>query len=82
MRVGVSHMTNHVRKTHMSVPPSQPHDTVTAIAVLIIIASTLCVFYWRTALRVILVVAIALALTGAVAVIHDLASLLTTLHHW
>jgi hypothetical protein len=75
-------MTSYVRKTHMSVPPSQPHDTVTVITVLIIVASCLCVFYWRTALRVILVVGIALALTGVVVVIHDLASLLTALHHW
>jgi hypothetical protein len=57
---------------------SQPQDTLTVIAVLVMIASALTVAHWRTALRVVLIVAIALAAYGAIAVIYGLASVM---HH-
>ncbi len=64
----------------MSVPPSQPQDTMTVIAVLVIFAAVLAVAYWRTALRVVLIVAIALAVYGAIAVVYGLASVMAA-HH-
>jgi hypothetical protein len=62
----------------MPVPPSNPQDTQAAIAVLI--AACLCVIYWRMALRVILIVVIALAIYGAVIGIHGVTSLMAQ-HH-
>jgi hypothetical protein len=65
------------QETHMSVPPSHAHDTLTVIAVIIGIVACLSVAYWRTVLRVILVAAIALAVYGAVAVIYGLVTLVS-----
>jgi hypothetical protein len=62
----------------MPVPPSNPQDTQAAIAILI--AACLCVTYWRTALRVIIIVVIALAIYGAVMGIDGVTSL-TAQHH-
>jgi hypothetical protein len=62
----------------MPIPPSNPQDTQAAIAVLI--AAFLCVIYWRTALRVILIVVIALAIYGAVIGIDGVTSLIAQ-HH-
>ena len=59
---------------------SQPQDTLTVIAILAVISAILAVAYWRTALRVILIVAIALAVYGAISVIYGLASVMTA-HH-
>jgi hypothetical protein len=64
----------------MPAPPSQPHDTLTAIAVLAVTAACLCTIYWRVAVRVIVAVAAALALTGAGVVIYGLISLMAS-HH-
>jgi hypothetical protein len=64
----------------MPVPPSNPQDTQVAIAVLIAITACLCVAYWRTALRIILIVVIALAVFGVVAGIDGVASLMAQ-HH-
>jgi len=55
---------------------SHPQDTLTAIAVVAMIVAVLAVAYWRTALRVILIVAIALAVYGAITVIYGLASMM------
>jgi hypothetical protein len=64
----------------MPIPPSNPQDTQAAIAVLIAIAASLCVAYWRTVLRLILIVVIALAIYGAVAGIDGVTSLMAQ-HH-
>lgn len=53
----------------MPIPPSNAHDIQAAIAVLII--AYLCVAYWRTTLRVILTVLIAVAIYGSVVGIYD-----------
>ena len=66
-----------VRRRTMS---SQPQDTLTVIAVLAVIFAILAVAYWRTALRVILIVAIALAVYGAISVIYGLASVMAARH--
>jgi hypothetical protein len=62
----------------MSVPPSNPQDIHDTIAVLI--AVCLSVVYWRIALRLILIVVIALAIYGAVVGIDGVTSLMAQ-HH-
>lgn len=64
----------------MPVPTSNPQDTQTAIVVLIAIASCFCVAYWRVALRVILVILLAVTIYGAVVGIDGATSLMAT-HH-
>jgi hypothetical protein len=64
----------------MPVPPSNTEDTQAIIGILIAIAAYLLVTHWRTTLRVILVVAIALAMYGAVVGIDGATSLMTP-HH-
>jgi len=64
----------------MPVPPTNPQDTQAAIAVLIAITACLCVAYWRMALRLILIVVLALAVFGAVAGIDGAASLMAQDH--
>ena len=64
----------------MSPPPTNPHDTLTAIAVLVIIGAILSVVYWRTTLRVLLAVVIAIAVYGVVVVLYGLAWLVARLH--
>lgn len=61
----------------MSVPPTSPQDTQAAIAVLLLIGAACCVVYWRTALRIILILVIALAVYGTVIGVGDVRSLLT-----
>ncbi len=61
-------------------PPGNPQGTQAAIAILITIVACLCVAYWRMALRVILVVLIALAIYGAVVGIEGVTSVITS-HH-
>lgn len=61
-------------------PPANPQDTLTAIAVLVTIGAILCAVYWRTALRVLLVAAIAVAVYGMVVVLYGLVWLVTQLH--
>ena len=64
----------------MSVPPTSPQDTQAAIAVLLLIGTACCVVYWRTALRIILILAIVLIAYGTIAGIADVRSMLTA-HH-
>jgi len=64
----------------MPVPPSNPQDTQAAVAVLVAIAAGCCVAYWRTALRVILIMIVILAVYGAVIGIHGVSSLMAA-HH-
>jgi len=64
----------------MPVPPSNPQDTHAAIAVLVAIVACLCVVYWRAALRLMLVVLIALAFYGAVVGIEGVTSVMASLH--
>jgi hypothetical protein len=64
----------------MPVPPSNPQDTQAAVAVLVAIAAGCCVVYWRTALRVIFIMVVILAVYGAVVGIHGVSSLMAT-HH-
>jgi hypothetical protein len=64
----------------MSAPPTDPHGTVAAVAVLVTIGATLCVTYWRMVLRVLLIAAIAVAVSGVVVVIYGLVWLVTRLH--
>lgn len=65
----------------MPIPPANPQDTQAAIAVLAAIAAGFCVVYWRTALRVILILLLALAVYGAVVGIHGVSSLMAAHHH-
>ncbi len=65
----------------MSVPPTTPQDAHAAIAVLLVIAAALCVFYWRMALKIIVIVAIILIIYGTVTGFDDVKSLLTLHHH-
>jgi hypothetical protein len=64
----------------MSPTPTNPHDTLTAIAVLVIIGAILSVVYWRTTLRVLLAAVIAVAVYGVVVVLYGLAWLVARLH--
>lgn len=64
----------------MPVPPASPQDTQAVIAVLAAIAAGLCVVYWRTALRVILILLLALAVFGAVVGADGVSSLIAA-HH-
>jgi hypothetical protein len=64
----------------MPVPTSNPQDTQAVIVVLIAIGACLCVAYWRTALRVVLVILLALTIYGAVVGIEGATSLMAA-HH-
>jgi chromate transport protein ChrA len=64
----------------MPVPPSNPQDTQHAIDVLIALAACFCVAYWRTAIRVILVVLLALVIYGVLAGVEGVTSLMAS-HH-
>jgi hypothetical protein len=55
----------------MPVPSNQPQDTQTILVVVIFLAC-LCVVYWRTLLRVIVVALVALAIYGAITGLHGL----------
>jgi hypothetical protein len=55
----------------MPIPSNQPQDTQTIMVVVIFLAC-LCVVYWRTALRVIVVALVALAIYGAITGLHGL----------
>ncbi len=62
----------------MSVPPSSPQDTQAVVAVLVAIAVGWSVIHWRAALKVILIVVVALVVYGTVTGFHDVSSLLAT----
>ena len=55
----------------MLVPAPQPQHSQ-AIVVIVFFAAALCVRYWRTALRVIVIVLIALAMLGLIAGLHGI----------
>jgi hypothetical protein len=55
----------------MPVPSNQPQDTQTILVVVIFLAC-LCVVYWRTVLRVIVIALVALAIYGAITGLHGL----------
>ena len=60
----------------MPVPPSNPQDTHIVISFLIVLAACLCVRYWSTALRVLIVAAVALAVYGAIVGFEGLKSVI------
>jgi hypothetical protein len=64
----------------MPVPPSNPQDTHAAIAIVIALVACPCVAYWRTALKVVLVILLALTIYGAVVGIEGAISLMAV-HH-
>lgn len=49
--------------------PSTPHDSQSVIVVIVIIAG-LCVVYWRLALRLLVILMVALAVYGAFETLH------------
>lgn len=55
----------------MAAHAGQPQD-IQAIAVLAVLIGSLCVIYWRIALRIFLIALIALAIYGAVLAVHGL----------
>jgi hypothetical protein len=55
----------------MPVPSPQPQDNQ-AILVIVLFLAALCVVYWRTALRLIAIILIALAVYGVIAGLHGL----------
>jgi hypothetical protein len=55
----------------MPIQPPQPQDNQ-AIIVIALIAAGLCVAYWRVALRMIVIILIALAVLGIIAALHGL----------
>jgi cation transporter-like permease len=55
----------------MPVPAPQPHDNQ-AIVVIIFFVAALCVRYWREALRLIVIILIALAVLGLITGLHGL----------
>lgn len=64
----------------MPVPPSNPHDTQAALAVLIAVAASIAVARWRMTLRVILIIMITLAVYGAIVGFEGLASVMNHGH--
>jgi hypothetical protein len=55
----------------MSIPSAHPSD-IQAIAILAVLIGSLCVIYWRVALRLVAIALIALAIFGVVLVIYGL----------
>jgi hypothetical protein len=55
----------------MPIPSNQPQDTQT-ISVVVIFLACLCVAYWRTVLRVIVVALVAFAIYGAIMGLYGL----------
>ena len=55
----------------MTIPSPQPQDNQ-AIVVVVLFLAAFCVIYWRTALRIIAIILIALAVLGFIAGLHDL----------
>jgi hypothetical protein len=65
----------------MQVPATNPQDSRAAVAAILIVVVSWSVFYWRTALRVLLVMAVGLIFYTAFTGLSSATSLLTTLHH-
>ena len=70
-------VANAGRRNPMSVPTGSPQDTQVAIAALVFVVACLCVAYWRTALRLVLVIFVALIMYGAIVGV----TALIALHH-
>ncbi|HET9081223.1 MAG TPA: hypothetical protein VFO01_12005 [Trebonia sp.] len=64
----------------MPVPPASPQDTQAAVAVVAAVIFGWCVIYWRTALKVALIVILILVVYGVAAGLHGASALLAT-HH-
>lgn len=65
----------------MPLPPSTPQDTQAAIVVLTAIVACWSVIYWRTALKVAIIVVLILVVYGIAVGIHEASALLATHHH-
>lgn len=65
----------------MPVPPPNPQDAQAAIAVVISVVIGWCVIYWRTALKVALIVILILIVYGVAVGFHDASSLMATHQH-
>ncbi len=65
----------------MSVSSSTPQDTQAAIAVVVVLLAGWSVVYWRTALKVALIVVLALVAYAVITGFHEASSLLATHHH-
>jgi hypothetical protein len=64
----------------MPVPTSTVQDSQAAIAAIIAFTACLCVAYWRTMLRAILVILVALVIVGLIVGYEGLTSLMAS-HH-
>lgn len=64
----------------MPAPPDNPQDTAAVIALLITFTVCLCAVYWRTALKVLLIAALAFAVFSAVFCLDVVISALAA-HH-
>ena len=65
----------------MPLPPSNPQDTQAAIAVAVAVIAAWAVFYWRTALKVAVLVILAVIAYGVIAGLLDASSLLAAHRH-
>lgn len=65
----------------MPAPPNDPHDTATAIAMIVAFIVCLSAIYWRTAVKVILIAALALTIYGTVVGIDTVTWVLAAHHH-
>jgi hypothetical protein len=65
----------------MLIPSSNPSNQA-AIAVTVFIAVSVCAAYWRTALRVVLIAAVAIAVYGTIVGIQYVSALVASLHLW
>jgi hypothetical protein len=69
------------RSCYPTAAHSSQQDTAAAIALLAAFAVCLCAVYWRTALKVILIAALALVVYGTVVGIDTVISVLAAHHH-
>lgn len=65
----------------MPIPPANPQDTQAAIAVVTAVVIGWCVIYWRTALKVAVIVILILVVYGVAVGFHGASALLATHHH-
>ena len=65
----------------MSMPPATTQDAHAAIAAVLVVAAVLCVFYWRMALKIFVIVAIVLVIYGTIVGFDEVKSLLTSHPH-
>ncbi len=62
----------------MLIPTNDPSNQA-AIAVIVFIAVAVCAAYWRTALRVLLIAAVAIAVYGVIVSIQFLSALVSAI---